>query len=109
MLISTTHVFLARTPRLGRNLKVYNYGFLALTLSQPEKKVVGIISRNGRFLAGEPYEKVNFQDNHFKGLMNFIGVQNVFIEVLQDVFNHAELQNKLKEATERVKALAIKL
>lgn len=78
-------------------------------LCQPEQKVIGLISRNGRFLEGEPYEKANFQDNHFKGIMNFIGVQNVYVEALQDVFNHAEFANKLNEATERVKALALRL
>lgn len=78
-------------------------------LCEPEKKVIGLISRHGRFLDGEPYEKMNFQDNHFKGLMNFIGVQNVYVEALQDVFNHAEFQSKLNEAIERVKALAMKL
>ncbi|MBY0315879.1 MAG: NAD(P)H-dependent oxidoreductase [Bdellovibrionales bacterium] len=78
-------------------------------LCHPEKKVIGLISRNGRFLEGEPYEKANFQDNHFKGIMNFIGVKNVYVEALQDVFNHAEFQNKFNEAIERVKALAQRL
>ena len=93
--------------RAGMTFSMTPNGIIGLT--QPDKKVVGLISRNGRFLEGEPFEKANFQDNHFKGIMNFIGVQNVHVEVLQDVFNHADFQNIYNDAIERVKALAMKI
>lgn len=93
--------------RSGITFSMTPNGFVGL--SDPNKKVIGLVSRNGRFLEGEPYEKANFQDNHFKGIMNFIGVQHVYVEALQDVFNHTEFEAKFKETTQRVVALAAKL
>lgn len=93
--------------RAGITFKMTPTGIVGLC--PPEIKIVGLISRNGRFLEGEPYEKANFQDNHFRGIMGFIGAQNVYIEVLQDVFNHVESEAKLTEALTRTQHLALKI
>ncbi len=75
-------------------------------LADPHKKVIALVARNGRFLTGEPYEGANFQDPYLKGIMGFLGVKQVYVEALQDVFNHENFERDLAQAIERVKTLA---
>jgi FMN-dependent NADH-azoreductase len=75
-------------------------------LCQPDKKAIAIVTRSDKCLPGEPFAHANFQDGHFKYLMEFMGVKDVRVEALQGSTKDADAKSNLQSMRERLKKSA---
>jgi FMN-dependent NADH-azoreductase len=75
-------------------------------LCKPDKKAIAIVTRSEKCLPGEPFAHANFQDGHFKYLMEFMGVKDIRLEALQGGAKDADAQANLQGMRERLQKSA---